>query len=518
MSIISEAYKNKLMRLAGVKTESLNESSRIDFLKNDFTERIGRKYDKFIKFYSKGDWSVDKEPDKFIKNILWNEKLVITKGNKIVSKERFLKEVAVKLFADLDKSDPTENKQYLNWLINIFLAGNLPTEDFYKAHEVLTLLNKNKDKLPVEQRNINSFTDIPSIAAVVEKFNNTELTGAEKEKLIKLEGAEQVYDDENWKIIIPKTKDAACLYGKSTKWCTAATGNDYNRFEYYNKQGPLYILIDKRIKDDRDVMKKLQFHFESNQFMDTLDRQINVTKFFKANPDLMAFFKKRGEIDASFAIERMLVSKEEGLKLLGTTEAKIGIVKKKSYSFFEEFFIEIGATKELIETILHNDEFIKAMFESNDFTNLMSSYEKLKIKKEGLKTIKTRPWLSAWIMSNGQKENDTIQSFVIDLFKYFGSDGKKFATELMKKDGIIWKSLIDGAKRLAKYFNIFSRSDTFGEEGVKIVKASLRDANFISELKAKGISNDTLEMVDEFYFRNRLKSEQARIYYKNILS
>ena len=209
MSLISESYRKKLMSLAGVNTQTLMESSRIDFLKNDFSERVGRKYDKFVKFFSKGNWDKEKESDNFIKNVVSETAF---KNGKLAPKDMWIK-FMMKQFSKLEQADPTENKQYLNWLVNIYLAGNLLEEDIYKANEDLALFSKNKEKIPLEQRNINSFTDLPSLSAIVAKYSsNEEMSTTEKEKIIKLEGAEQVYDSPNWKIIIPKTKHRSPVF------------------------------------------------------------------------------------------------------------------------------------------------------------------------------------------------------------------------------------------------------------------------------------------------------------------
>jgi len=71
-------------------------------------------------------------------------------------------------------------------------------------------------------------------------------------------------------VIYPKTRAASCLYGKGTQWCTAAKKN--SSFSYYNSQGKLYIIINKRNG------RKYQFHAESDSFMDETDRRI--TEYF----------------------------------------------------------------------------------------------------------------------------------------------------------------------------------------------------------------------------------------------
>lgn len=78
--------------------------------------------------------------------------------------------------------------------------------------------------------------------------------------------AEKVYEDDEWLVVVPKTEEAACYYGKNTQWCTAADNN--NQFNYYNRDGKIYININKYTN------KKFQFHFESKQFMDENDSPI----------------------------------------------------------------------------------------------------------------------------------------------------------------------------------------------------------------------------------------------------
>lgn len=508
MYILSESYKNKLMSLAGVITEA----SRIDFIKNDFTERVGRKWDKFVKFFENGNWNEEKENDNFLKNIMWKEKLAFVGGKKLLSRHKFVEIMTNAFLTQLESADPSENKQYLSWLINIFLAGNLPTEDIYKANEALISFYKNKEKLPVEKRNINSFTDLASLFETVSQYSSIEMSASEKEKIVKLEGAEQVYDSPDWKIIIPKTQEAACLYGKNTKWCTASV-DSFNRFDYYSKQAPLFILIDKRIKDDRNVMKKLQFHFKTNQFMNTLDNQIDITKFFKQNLELKEFFKKIGEITASFEIEHMLVSKEEGLKLLGSTKNKIDLIEKKDFKFLKKFFIEIGASKEFKQTILSDAEFIKVVFKKGLFEDLIESYKEMRIPSEGLNVIKSLPWLNKWIADTDIKN---IEKFVYIVYS-LGPDGMKFVETLLKRGGIIWNAILQLNKvKIAHYFNMISSTKTFGKAGINTAKKMLKDQSVIDELKSKGVSDSIIAMLNQFY---SVYSEcyQAQDYLRNIL-
>jgi hypothetical protein len=98
--------------------------------------------------------------------------------------------------------------------------------------------------------------------------------------------AEIVFNDADYRIVIPKTRAASCHFGVNTQWCTAATGS-YNYFDDYNNKGPLYIVLEKKTNT------RWQFQFETGSFMDEMDRSIDRAAFVKAHPKVAAFFAAR---------------------------------------------------------------------------------------------------------------------------------------------------------------------------------------------------------------------------------
>jgi len=62
-------------------------------------------------------------------------------------------------------------------------------------------------------------------------------------------------------------------------------------FEYYNNKGPLYIILQK------STNTRWQFQFESSQYMDEKDNEINIFDFFKSNKKIFGIFKKLGYVD-----------------------------------------------------------------------------------------------------------------------------------------------------------------------------------------------------------------------------
>jgi hypothetical protein len=100
-------------------------------------------------------------------------------------------------------------------------------------------------------------------------------------------------DGEQWYIFKPKNEKAACVLGSGTEWCTTwgpnSTNPRYkdrsNMFGYYNKQGSMYIIINKNDNSD-----KYQFHVPSKQFMNKSDTQVNLDSFFKNKEEVFLYF------------------------------------------------------------------------------------------------------------------------------------------------------------------------------------------------------------------------------------
>ena len=186
-------------------------------------------------------------------------------------------------------ADPTSGTdkmgRYGKWLLRLYKGGNLKEEDLYKAKQYLSLFDKFKGRL--ERKDIGQYGSLPALYDAVRPFEsgNSPSSNSEKERMVKREGAKKVYEDPEWLVVVPLTKEAACLYGKGTQWCTAAETSD-NYFDNYNDQGPLYININRR--DGR----KYQIHFETKSFMDARDEE---TDAYEAgfSDDLIYFYLDR---------------------------------------------------------------------------------------------------------------------------------------------------------------------------------------------------------------------------------
>lgn len=182
--------------------------------------------------------------------------------------QKYYSDIDQNVFSQIVSADPTSGSdkmgKYSKWLLWLYQNNNLKLEDLYKATEYLTLFHKFKNK--IENNDIGKYQSLPELYRTVQPFEGQKTHG-EEVRDIKNGEAEKVYEDNTWLVVVPHTERAACYYGKGTKWCTAATEGD-NMFDEYNKQGKLYVNINKTTN------KKYQFHFETMQFMDEIDAQI----------------------------------------------------------------------------------------------------------------------------------------------------------------------------------------------------------------------------------------------------
>lgn len=292
-----------------------------EFIRNEFKDEKASPYD--IKKHLK--YNMDACVEDFNKHIKVNGKYEGKKSNVSESihnnndliNESYLIEAELKdiypkyyndipqdIFWNIIKTDPTYDEQrsqkmgkYGKWLLNQYRQGNLDMNNLPKVRNTIDFFNRYNRQLEV--KDINQYKNIDQVYDNVKNFmeDPSQATSKSDEvRKIKEMGAEKVYEDNDWLIIVPKTREAAIYYGKGTKWCTAST-DSYNYFERYNNEGRLYININKNTGD------KYQFHFESNSFMDAEDKPIKgiIAEEIGLSSGAEQFYASLGE-DQEYAI------------------------------------------------------------------------------------------------------------------------------------------------------------------------------------------------------------------------
>jgi hypothetical protein len=140
----------------------------------------------------------------------------------------------------LELADPTANKQYMPWLARTYIRGETFLEDVLtQVREYLAkfhTLNQRR-KIPAGRNDILRYSNFGDFMSVVDEYPDPEAPE------LKDKGeAEEIYQDQQVRVIIPYDQAAACYYGQGARWCTAATkGKNY--FNDYAENTPLLIVI-----------------------------------------------------------------------------------------------------------------------------------------------------------------------------------------------------------------------------------------------------------------------------------
>lgn len=253
--------------------------------------------------------------------------------------DKYYKDIRLDLFNDIIMSDPTtpvknaipdKLGQYSKWLLFLYKKEKLKKEDLYKAKEYLTVYNelKRQNILPDSVKDIGQIGSLPELFILNSKFGGTGQIKDDESYLlndryyINSGQAELFFENKRWMIVVPQSFEASKFYACTSQWCTRFPDN----YVHYTKDGPLYIIIDKLKLNQDDATKRYQFHFESNQFMNMNDSQINVGEFFKNNPSIS---------DAlSEAIAKYL---SKSYDLSDTVLALLGAIAERNPEFIPKF-------------------------------------------------------------------------------------------------------------------------------------------------------------------------------------
>ncbi len=223
--------------------------------------------DKYWSFLNEGA-SLDQIYDKFYKD----------KVKRLVFEELIMADPTTRLKEGI----PVKKGRYSDWIIKLYVKSKNKDrfyEDLYKIKEGLELFHRFKDKLDIDGRDVNNFKSINDLLdmtdGLVEFQEQAELEKEEMEDIYR--NTVKILDNKKYLVVIPKSKESSCYYGNGTRWCTAA--DNYNAFNEYNRDGNLYIIID-RAND-----AKYQLHVGTTQYMDEDDERINLPKFIKNNQE-----------------------------------------------------------------------------------------------------------------------------------------------------------------------------------------------------------------------------------------
>lgn len=192
---------------------------------------------------------------------------------------RFYSTIPEDVFWRIVRTDPTydgrrpqKRGKYTQWLLHSYKKGVITTESLDDCATLLGAFHRFRHLL--EDKDILRYGTLQRLRDVLDPYlNDPNASAHETSKSMRIrkikEGAEKVYEDDQWAVFVPHTWEASCYYGKGTRWCTAFDATD-RFFNSYNEIGPLYININRQTK------QKWQFHFETQTFCNAGDESVSL--------------------------------------------------------------------------------------------------------------------------------------------------------------------------------------------------------------------------------------------------
>jgi len=213
-------------------------------------------------------------------------------------------------------ADPTPGKKYINWIFKEFLNNRIRLpEDTPVVLQQLAIFDKSKPAL----KRLGKEVDITKYDSYQLWRTLSELGGATSKRVeaikIKQEGAEKIYEDDEW-LIIKMTKPEACTYyARGTKWCTSNAKTAAG----YLDEGSLFIIY-------RNSQVYAQVHVASGQLMDSENALIPPSKVPEKLRDIIKQHvpvedEFRGKRNDLFGIKEKVITYPDGF-YWGTSDHK----------------------------------------------------------------------------------------------------------------------------------------------------------------------------------------------------
>ena len=160
---------------------------------------------------------------------------------------------------DLIEGDPELEYAFNNGVKNpVYLRWLTKMKEFEPVEDTTGLVQgfeKNKGRLA--QKDINEYKTPGDLRRALEALGKSKsLQGRE----LKASETTTVFEDEEYKVVMPHTKESSCLYGANTTWCTAATQSANLFYNYVGRKENnviLYYIIKKGGNPDSNPVDKM---------------------------------------------------------------------------------------------------------------------------------------------------------------------------------------------------------------------------------------------------------------------
>ena len=307
--------------------------------------------------------------------------------------------------------------------------------------------------------------------------NHKQLSKSARVRNLKREGADKLYEDDSFLVVHPKVRAASVLYGKGTKWCTAA--KRHNAFTAYNEVGNLYIVIDKLSG------KKYQFHFETDSFMTDSNKRLPLAYLhnISATQGLIDFFTQE-HTENLFVVQ----STGHGQSYLVRKNDKYGVIEAKyhQHDYLDE---KSDALSSLFDNNVVYMLFDFLVDVEYDYARLQPPSHLVLLKKDGLEYVYNLLNGSlknlAEVRNRSTIERITLQDFISSVFPVGKAAMINFLQakreQLKEKIGFKPNCIIANKYTLALFNYFSSLKDNQAVDSMQYAK-DFRDELLTSEL------------------------------------
>jgi hypothetical protein len=162
--------------------------------------------------------------------------------------------------------------KYLIWLGKILKKttnDNTFQEELSLAENLLTKFNSIGGNLPITD--ITKYTTLSDLSDAINTYENRV-----RRTIKKVDGADIIYEDDEYTIVHPKTYEASCFYGKGSKWCTASEDTT-SHWLGKNKESKLFYFLSKKLPTSDRFYKValLQYYEGKREFWDAPDNNFS---------------------------------------------------------------------------------------------------------------------------------------------------------------------------------------------------------------------------------------------------
>jgi hypothetical protein len=185
---------------------------------------------------------------------------------------------------DLNEGDKAVS---LMWIVSTFIKDLEINKSISESLKAFFQIKQAKVDKILPKKNLLEFESFDEFISVVEFVKNKweQIQYDIEEKKTDTQ-KDKIFENENWNVYAPETKQGACKLGSRTRWCTATTSANNMFNDYYSKETPLIIFISKQ-----DPAEKYQFYKNEKRSIEFRDKE-NKEIFGKIEFDLYSLFEK----------------------------------------------------------------------------------------------------------------------------------------------------------------------------------------------------------------------------------